>query len=49
LFSQEQELLVEGVKEVVGGCWIVFGNIEPDLIEVLARLLREALAAHEVG
>ena len=49
LFSQEHELLIEGVKEVVGGGGIVFGNIEPDIVEILARLLHEAIAAHEVG
>ena len=45
----EHELLVEDVKEVVCGGGIVFGNIESDLIEILARLLRETIAAHEGG
>jgi hypothetical protein len=42
LSSQEHELLVERVKEVVCGGGIIFGTIEPDLIQILTCLLREA-------
>jgi hypothetical protein len=48
LSSEEQKLFIEGIKEAICGRGGIFGDVEPNVIDVLVDLPGQAVTAHGV-